>query len=175
MKCRPVRLCRNVYSAHRSARGFTVLELVFVLLIFMIMAAMAIPLIQNVMGSYRLNGAVSSVTGAIQSTRYQAIFNGYPFRVVFNQAALTYQIQSDPARAGVFANFCVPAAASCPVPLAGSSTQVAINQDTTFTFSPGGSVQSPQAVGGVTVLSLTYSGKTKNITVSSYGNIKVTP
>ena len=144
-------------------------------LISIIMAAMAIPLVQNVMGSYRLRGAVSSVTGVIQATRYQAIFNGYPFRVDFDSAALTYQVKSDPARAGVFANFCVPAAASCPIPLAGSSAAVAINQNTTFVFSPGGSVQSPQAVGGVTVLNVTLNGKTESITVSSYGNIKVTP
>jgi len=159
----------------RSTRGFSLIELIVVLLISLIMAGMAVPLLNNTMTSYRLRGATASVTGSIQAARYQAIFNGYPFRLVLNSTAKTYQVQSDQARAGVFANYCVPAAASCPVPLAGSGTPVALDADTTFTFSPGGTVQSTTAVSGVTTMVLTYGGKTENITVSSYGNIKVTP
>jgi prepilin-type N-terminal cleavage/methylation domain-containing protein len=159
----------------KSTRGFTLLELIFVLLIALIMAGMAVPLLNNTMTVYRLRGAASSVSGSIQATRYQAIFNGYPFRLVLDSAAGTYQVQRDQARAGVFTNFCVPAAASCPVPLTGSGTKVALGADTTFTFSPGGTVQSTTAAAGVTTMVLTYSGKTETITVSSYGNIKVTP
>jgi prepilin-type N-terminal cleavage/methylation domain-containing protein len=159
----------------RSARGFTLIELIFVLLITLIMTGMAIPLLNNTMTAYRLRGATASVTGSIQATRYQAIFNGYPFRLVIDGTARTYQVQRDQARAGVFTNFCVPAATSCAVPLAGSGTKVVLGADTTFTFSPGGTVQSTTAVGGVTTMVLTYGGKTETITVSSYGNIKVTP
>src|SRR5262249_43037677 len=133
MKRRPVRLHRSTLT---TQRGFTILELVFVCLISIIMAAMAIPLITNVMGNYRLNGAVASVTGTIQSPRYQSIFNGYPFRVTFDATALTYQVQSDVNRTGTFANFCINGATSCPIPMAGSSTPVVINQTTTFAFSP---------------------------------------
>ena len=159
----------------KSARGFTLIELIFVLLICLIMVGMAVPLLNNTLTGYRLRGAAAAVNGSIQATRYQAIFNGYPFRLVIDSTALTYQIQRDQARAGVFTNYCVPAAASCPVPVAGSGTKVAIDADTIFTFSPGGTVQSTTAVGGVTTMVLTYSGKTETITVSSYGNIKVTP
>jgi len=41
-----------------------------------------------------------------------------------------------------------------------------INQSTTLTFSPGGSVTSPQAVGGVTQIILTYKSKQETINVS---------
>ena len=170
MKCRQVRQHRD-----NSVRGFTLIELILVILIGLIMTAMAVPLLNNTMTVYRVRGSATAVAGTVQATRYQAIFNGYPFRLVIDSAAKTYQVQSDQARAGVFTNYCVPAAASCPVPLMGSGTKVALDADTTFTFSPGGTVQSTTAVAGVTTMVLTYSGKTETITVSSYGNVKVTP
>lgn len=159
----------------KSARGFTLIELIFVIVIGLIMTVIAVPLLNTTITGYRLRGAASSVSGSVQATRYQAIFNGYPFQLVFDSAALTYQVQRDQNRTGAFTNYCVPAAASCPVPLAGSGINVVLGASTTFTFSPGGSVQSTTAVSGVTTMVLTYSGKTENITVSSYGNVKVTP
>jgi prepilin-type N-terminal cleavage/methylation domain-containing protein len=168
--CRQARVNRG-----QSARGFTLIEMMIVVLIAMIMAAMAVPLINTGMTTFRVRGAATAVAGAIQATRYQAIFNGYPFRLVIDRTAKTYQVQSDQNRAGVFVNYCLPAAASCPVALMGSGTNVALGADTTFTFSPGGTVQSTTAASGVTTMVLTYSGKTETITVSSYGNIKVTP
>jgi prepilin-type N-terminal cleavage/methylation domain-containing protein len=177
MKRREVRQhCRQTrVSRGQSARGFSLIELLFVVMIGLIMTAMAVPLLSNGMTAFRIRGAATAVAGTVQSTRYQAIFNGYPFRLVINSAAKTYQVQSDQNRAGVFVNYCVPAAASCPVPLMGSGSSVTLGTDTTFTFSPGGTVQSTTAAGGVTTMVLTYSGKTETITVSSYGNIKVTP
>ena len=167
--------CQPRVNRSQSVRGFSLLELMFVVLIGLIMTAMAVPLLNNGMTAFRIRGAATAVAGTVQSTRYLAIFNGYPFRLVIDSAAKTYQVQSDQARAGVFTNYCVPAAASCPVPLMGSGSSVALGADTTFTFSPGGTVQSTTASGGVTTMVLTYSGKTETITVSSYGNIKVTP
>jgi prepilin-type N-terminal cleavage/methylation domain-containing protein len=159
----------------QSVRGFSLIELIFVVLIALVMVSMAVPLLTSGMTAFRVRGAATAVAGAVQATRYQAIFNGYPFRLVINSTAKTYQVQNDQNRAGVFVNYCVPAAASCPVPLMGSGSNVALAADTTFTFSPGGTVQSTTAASGVTTMVLTYSGKTETITVSSYGNIKVTP
>ncbi len=161
-------------AEHKSA-GFTLIELIVCVVIVVLMTAIALPLVQNVVANYQLSGAVASVTGAIQATRYQAVFNGYPFQVIFDSTAKTYQVKSDKNRAGVFANVCVDtAAAACPIPLAGSGTPVVINQDTTFTFSPGGSVTSPQAASGVTQIVVTYRSRQETINVSSYGNTKVT-
>jgi Tfp pilus assembly protein FimT len=159
----------------RAERGFTLLELVFVVLIGIVMTVIAVPLVNNVVSGYRLRGTVTAVTSSIQGTRYQAIFNGYPFRLVIDHTAMTYQVQNDVNRTGTFANYCVPAAASCPVPVAATSENVTLDADTTFTFSPGGSVQSTTSAGGVTTMVMTYRGKTETITVSSYGSIKVTP
>lgn len=159
----------------KSVRGFTLLELIFVLLIVLIMSAMAVPLLSSTLTGYRIRGAATALAGGIQATRYQAIFNGYPFRLVINNATLNYQVQNDPTRTATFVNFCTSGAAACPVPLAGSGTAVALNASSTFTFSPGGTVSSTTAAGGVTTLVITYGGKTETVTVSSYGNIKVTP
>jgi Tfp pilus assembly protein FimT len=126
------------------------------------------------MGAYRLRSAVSSVTGLIQSARYQAISSGYAYQVVFDKTAGTFQVQSDPTwpSAVIFANYCVPAAASCPVPLSNSGIPVVLGTDTTLQFRPSGMVT---ATAGSTTLTLTYGTKTETITVSSYGNITVTP
>jgi prepilin-type N-terminal cleavage/methylation domain-containing protein len=177
MTCSPVWRHRNSINARRSrhAQGFTLLELMFVLVIVVLVTAMAVPLVNNVLGLYRLRSAVSSVTGLIQSARYQAISSGYAYQVVLNKAASTYQVQSDPTWPAVpatFTNYCIPAAASCPVPLSNSGIIAVLGADTTLQFRPSGIVS---ATVGSTTLTLTYGSKTETITVSSYGNIKVTP
>jgi len=158
----------------KHARGFTLLELVFVILIVLVMTAMAAPLVNNTVSFFRLRGAVSSVTGAIQSTRYQAIFQGCPYQIVFTAATSTYQVQSQCPAGGPFVNFCSPATlAVCPKPISGSGTPITLNADITMTFSPGGKITSATAP---MVMVLTYGGKPpENITVSSYGSINVTP
>jgi Tfp pilus assembly protein FimT len=156
----------------RRALGFSLIELVIVIAIGLLTAVMAIPLLNNVMSVYRLRSAVSSVTGFIQAARYQAISMGYGYQVVLNKAASTVQIQSDPNRIGTYTNLCVPAAASCPIPLSGSGIPVVLGADTTLQFRPSGIVT---ATTGTTTLTITYGTKTETITVSSYGNIKVTP
>lgn len=147
-------------------RGFTLLELIFVVMIGVVITAMAIPLINNVMGLYRLRSAVASVTGAIQTTRYQAISNGIPYQVVFSTNTGTYQIQNDPTFSGNYVNV------GGAIPLASSSLPVVLGTSTTLRFRPSGIVT---ASVGSQVLTLTYGGKTETITVSSYGNVKVTP
>jgi prepilin-type N-terminal cleavage/methylation domain-containing protein len=156
-----------------GSRGFTVVELLIVCVIFVVMTSIAIPLINNVTSYFRLRGAISSVTGAIQSTRYQAIFQGCPYQVVFVAATSTYQIKNQCPAGGAFVNACLPAAATCPMPLSGSGTPVTLGADITLTFSPGGKVTSATAP---MQMIITYGGKPpETITVSSYGSINVTP
>jgi prepilin-type N-terminal cleavage/methylation domain-containing protein len=151
-----------------GTRGFTLLEVIFVCLIAGIMSVIALPLITNVMGTYRLRAAVASVTGAIQTTRYQAISSGYPYQVIFNKAASTYQVQSNqnPTTSTTFSNV------GGTVPLSGSGFPVVLGVDTTLQFKPGGTVF---ATTGSTTLTLTHSGNTETIQVTSYGSVKVTP
>lgn len=160
----------------QSVQGFTLLELMFVVVIAMVMVVMAIPLLNNATGYFKLRGAVSSVTGAIQATRYQAIFQGCPYQIVFTAAANTYQVQRQCPTGGAFVNFCDSPVLNCPVPLSGTGTKVALNADVTLIFSPGGKVTSPQFPGGGINMVITYGGKPpETISVSSYGSINVKP
>lgn len=175
MSCKQVRAGQNSLDSvcRRHVRGFTMVEMVVTVLIILIGAAISLPVINSAMGAYRLRSAVSSVTGLIQSARYQAISSGYAYQVVFSKTASTFQVQSNPTwPTGTFSNYCVPAATACPVPLSNSSIPVVLGADTTLQFRPNGMVT---ATTGSTTLTLTYGPKTQNIAVSTYGNIKVTP
>jgi prepilin-type N-terminal cleavage/methylation domain-containing protein len=168
----PLASPRHRQAIRFGTQGFSLIEMILVVSIALLMAVMAIPLLNNIMNAYRLRSAVSSVTGFIQSARYQALSSGYGYQVVFDKAASTIQIQSDPNRVNTYTNLCVPAAPSCPIPLSGSGIPVVLGADTTLQFRPSGIVT---ATAGSTTLTVTYGGKTETITVSSYGNVKVTP
>lgn len=150
----------------KSSKGFTLIEMLIVLAILVIATAIAVPMLNNVMNTYRLRAAVSSVTGAIQSSRFQAISSGYAYQIVLSKAAGTFQVQSDPNHVGTFSNV------GNAIPLASSSIPVVLGADTTLQFRPSGLVA---ATVGNSTLTLTYGVKTETITVSSYGNVKVTP
>jgi len=154
------------------AAGFTLIEAVIVVSIVFVLVAMSLPFVQGAIETYRMQSAVSSVTGAIRSTRYQAISDAVPYALVFSKAAGTYQVQWDPTNTGAFV--IKPAADGtplAPVPVAGSPT-AGVNADTTFQFRPSGQVS---ATVGAMTMNVQYHGQTKTITVTPYGNITVTP
>jgi prepilin-type N-terminal cleavage/methylation domain-containing protein len=152
----------------RRSRGFSLLELVVVLAVSLVMAAMAVPVIQSSVAGFRLRGAVASVTGAIQSTRYRAIFDGCPYQIALSKASNTYQISNTVTGAACAAAFTNVGA---PIPFAPSSG-VALSQDVTLQFSPGGSIQ---VIAGSLSFNMTGVGTTiqKSIQVTKYGSVTV--
>ncbi len=174
---RSLKIRKGATVRARAARGFTMLELLVVIAIAGILAAMAIPMIFNTLRIYRMRAAITSVTGAISSTRYQAIFHGCKTQIVFTASSYSYQIQSEqPAYGG---QTCLTAYANVggSVPLMGKG--IAINQNVTLTFTPGGGVGSTPAMSPIQMI-LTYPGFTttvpaETIQVSNYGNVTVTP
>jgi prepilin-type N-terminal cleavage/methylation domain-containing protein len=160
---------------HAASRGFSMIELVFVVSIGLILATMAIPFIQSSFRYFQLRSAVSSLSGAIQSTRYQAIFHGCSYRIVFRTATYDFQVSSEnplPAAPTV----CAAAYANVgpAVPLTG--TGVTLNADATFTFSPSGAVTpaAGNAAAGI-VLTQAHVQSPETIQVSNYGKVLVTP
>jgi prepilin-type N-terminal cleavage/methylation domain-containing protein len=141
-------------------RGFTMLELLIVLAIGMILTAMAIPQVKTQMYRYRLQGAVASSTWAIQSTRYQALMEGYPYQVVFTKSTNSYQIQDLPPGSSSYTNV------GNSVPLSGAAT--VLNQDTTFQFKPNGYVNDPA---NLYYLTITYQNMCQKVTVTNYARI----
>jgi prepilin-type N-terminal cleavage/methylation domain-containing protein len=146
----------------RPSAGFTMIELLLVVAISLILGAMAIPATRSAIATYELSAAVDSVTGAIQTTRYQAIMHGYSYQVAFDNTQNTYQVLSEVPPAASFSNV------GSPVIL--SAEPVNLSAMTTLQFKPNGSVS---ATVGAMSFTITYNGTTKTITVSNYGSINV--
>ena len=161
-----VRPCGNdgrpVRKTKCGARGFSMLELVMVLLFSIIVTAMAIPQVQSGLYRYRTNAAVAMAKWSIQSTRFQALMKGAIYRVAFDSTTNNYQITGWDSNTASYQNV------GGPVPV--STWPIAINQNTTLQFSPNGSVA---ALVGSNVFTITYQGTTRTITVSNYGNVTV--
>jgi prepilin-type N-terminal cleavage/methylation domain-containing protein len=161
----------------RAARGFTLLELVIVVAIASLLAAMSVPIIVNTMRVYKMRSAVTSLTSAISSGRYQAIFHGCKTQLVFTASSYSYQLQSEQPAVGGQGCLAAMANVGTALPLMGKG--VALNQNVTLTFSPGGGVSSNPVQNPIQLI-LTYPGFTgsvpqETIQVSNYGNITVTP
>jgi prepilin-type N-terminal cleavage/methylation domain-containing protein len=161
-----------------SERGVTLIELLIVAAIIAIMSGMSVPVIQQTLASYRLGAGIAAISGAIQTTRYQAISNGYPFRVAFSKTNLTYQVSTcgtgyDPST--MTPDTCTYSNIGSAVPLEGSSG-IQLGADITLQFSPGGRGTVSSGSLPLSVSSLNGGGtvnKTKTIMVSTYGNVKV--
>jgi len=160
---------RRPPQQRRGSQGFTLLELVMVVTIGLILGAMTIPAIMSTVNYFKFRSAVSSVTGALQTARYQAIFQCCPSQVVFNAATFTYQISGQTAAVapalGCTPGF-VPVTAT-PIPI--GNKQVTLAATTTLTFSPGGAIAPVP-----TTITLTNGIKTATILVTSYGRLNVT-
>jgi prepilin-type N-terminal cleavage/methylation domain-containing protein len=145
----------------RHDRGFSMVELVIVLLIGTVMTAIAVPQVKSQVYSYRLNSAVAMAKWAIQSTRFQALKQGYPYQVAFTASSQTYQIQNLPSGT-TYQNV------GTAVPLA--AWPMTVSADTTINFKPNGIVNTTV---GSSSFTITYQGTTKTIAVSNYGNVTV--
>ena len=154
-------MARRAPSSKQS--GFTLLELTVSLAVAVILTSVAVPVVSKVMLSYRMRSSVAAMTGAINATRYKAIYQGYPFAVTFSKTDGTYQLSSKTPGSSSFSNV----GSAVPYQAAG----MGLDQDNTLTFSPSGLVTS--SVGSPITLKLSYQNKTDTITVSTYGNVSV--
>lgn len=157
-----VRQCEGEARCSGGSRGFTLVELLITCAIVVIMAAIGVPLVQNAARYFRTQGTIQCVTGAIRTTRFQAISHGYPYEVIFNSAANTYQVQSDQNNNGTWANV----GGAIPIPGVG----LGMSQSTTLVFKPNGMVT---ASAGSTSFNISSEGHTQSITVSLYGNVTI--
>jgi Tfp pilus assembly protein FimT len=166
-----MRKAKEMNSKRQSKRrpamaGFSMVELAIVVSISLVLAGFAIPLVRQTVFRYRLGGAVSSVTAAIRTGRYLALMKGYRYRLAISPTNRNYQFSSDPERDDTFASD------GNAVPFTSPSAPVTISAATTLEFRPNGQVA---ATAGGMSLDVSYQGVTKTITVSTYGNVTVTP
>lgn len=140
------------------------IELSIAIAISMLMMIMAIPVMQQTVARYRLDGAAISVASAIRATRYQAMMKGYRHRLVITPSSNTYQLSSMIPPATSYSNV------GTAVPI--SSNSIILSADTTLEFRPNGQVS---VVTGAMNFDISFRGVTKTIAVSTYGNVTITP
>ena len=161
----------KICSTHRNKAGFTLLELVVVVAIAMILAAIAIPIISNSLHVFAYKSSVAAFTSAIQSTRYQAIYHGCPYQLSFNAATMTYTVASEVPAIGATTCLTAMGTPSPAIPLPGKG--VSLNQNLTLVFHPSGQVV---ATAGTLTPVLSYSGQpNETVTISAFGRTYVTP
>ena len=148
--------------------GFSILELVIVLGVSLIMAAIAVPAISSSVSYFKLRSAVTSATSAIQSTRYRSIFDGCAYQITLSKATNTYQIGSETSGTSTCAAAFTSVGGAVPL----SASPIALNQDVTLQFQPSGTVQS---TAGAMTFTLAYGTRLETITVTRYGAISVKP
>lgn len=161
----------SVRFSHSGARGFTIVELLIVVLVGTILTAISVPVIRSAMTDAKISSTVSAISGALSQTRYAAIMNSNVYTLVVTAPANTYTVTN--VTTGV---------ANTAVPL--PSTVVAINGGAgatyTFTMCPNGTVSGAGGVCPPTTnpvppaLSATYNGRQVNINVSTVGNVTTT-
>jgi len=157
----------------RARCGFSIVELLIVVLVGGILTAMAIPKFQSTMASMQLNSTVSTISAAVSQTRYSAIMNSQIYTLDFTVAPNVYTTY---VVTNITTNTVNPSA-SLP------SKTILINGGTaatySYTFCPNGIVY---GAGGICTgngnappaLSATYGGRQENINVSTVGNVQTT-
>jgi type II secretory pathway pseudopilin PulG len=117
--------------------------LLIVIAIACTLAAIAIPQFLNAMNTYRLSAAVSATTGALQSTRFQAIMHGCQYQLVITSATLSYQVYSETPALGSGTTGCLgafaPVPPGTPIPIASGYITMS-GTSFTYTFYPNGTV-----------------------------------
>ena len=166
---------RRVNCDVTEPNGFTMVELLLSVFVSIVLVGVALPRVIPVTRYYHLMTAIPAVSGAIQSTRYQAIMTGCPYQIAFSSSTTSYQVLTQalsgtpPTCAASFTNV------GSAVPWS-SSGDVSISASITLQFSPNGTmtvVTSPNTLPAA--FNLTNGTSTEAITVSGVGNVSVSP
>ncbi|HYH80360.1 MAG TPA: GspH/FimT family pseudopilin [Longimicrobium sp.] len=148
-----------MHSAPRGRGGFSLAELLVVLVIMGIAVAMAVPRIQGAVKVSSVQGALNRVAGDLNYARVRAIRSGTRARLTISADGKSYAVVVDPGAAG------------------GESRTVSLRVDyPDLVLSPtAGAVtfdsRGMLVTGGTNVVRATRQGRTDSLTVSGVGMI----
>lgn len=153
----------------KGIRGFSVAELLSVILAIIILAAISVPVFNNAMTDMQMSSTVNAISAAISQTRYSSIMNGQVYTLAFTAPADTYVVTN------VTTNI-----ASATVPLPNQTVNINGGTSATYTYTlcPNGIVFGAGGAcpGNTAPPSLTVQNQAREITinVSSVGNVSTT-
>ncbi len=174
----------------RTGGGFTLLEVLLVVAMLAVLAAISVPLVTRVLAQSKAQGGADAIAGAIRDARVRALKSGWQYRVIGYSAGGTvpnsFRIEGrNPAASGW------PAASDARVDLAASfaerwtslsgefgGTQVTTDAGTMFvvTFDSTGIVPSGGCViaciTGFPIGAIAPGGTTHNIQVNVAGTVR---
>jgi Tfp pilus assembly protein FimT len=184
----------------RSDAGFTLVDMIVVMVLFATLSAMAIPVMQDFNGAIVLGSAQRMVASELQQARMKAVTTNRVMRVRFNcPAANQFRsveligTSSIPVAQDIASNRCTesiypfPAADLNPVtlpnqdgPIRRLDPKVSLGAVQTIEFRPSGMAYSVNADGTSTTpldgagvsLTVTKGSKTKTVTVNALGKIQ---
>lgn len=165
---------RQNIRGNRSTAGFSMVELLIVVAIGMVLAAIALPTTRSLVATYQLDSASQNAAGTIQSTRYLAIMNGYPYQLDFNSTTNQMQVSSKVPPATSYTSI------GSAAPISSSNMTLGIGTPSSssaghaiFQFNPNGAVLVTTGQAMPLSITIAYNGTTKHLAVSNYGSVSV--
>src|SRR4051812_42901045 len=174
-----------MFSRHRS-KGFSLVELLLVVALIGILAAVGLPVMKNMNSSIKLNEASSMVERELQDARIKAVSSNRVMRVRMNCPSAGYirRVEVLATAADTATNRCLDSA--YPFPAADNDVMTRPNYDgpvrmlppgatvssTVIQFSPDGTANEvvsnvPQVIASTVTLTITREGKSRTVTINA--------
>ncbi len=144
--------------------GFTLIELIVIIAIVAIFAAIAVPNFLSYMPKHRLNGAARQIMGDLMAARMKAVSQNCDVAVTFASGNPEYEIWTDSDNDDI-----EDSGEVITKNIQSNYHDVTIDTDRNIKFSPRGTASSY----GIIALSLLNSAGSKNVKVHITGRVKI--